>query len=956
MVFLKFIKIYICATIIINFMSSNNCFAQQYKPVHHYTTQTGLPSNLIYELQQDAIGNLWICTNSGISRFDGKYFRNYTFRDGLPSDDVVACRVDAYGRLWLNCFGHKPTYYENDAFNTIPTNKKLGVENLNYILCNTVDNKVEYGIGTPIIQLIFAKDKSYTSKVKIKNNISDTSYMDNFIFSARNFNNDSIQLFIKNNNTITDTLKVKIGYPYRDRNGLYGITENILKEISINKQFKFEQAQYAASAGIIKPCFSEKYIIIVDKAAMVFIYNRNTKKLIDTLQAPKGANCAFVDNYNQLWIGTKNDGLYCFAKNEISTYLTDVNNNQFISVFANNNGAIFAGNAFAQVHQIHSGLHTQTNYPFTGRGGNIKCFLPQHNELYIVEDNAVIVNSTKENIKIKNYNDFNQFKSGVAINDSILFIGSVPGAYYLNTRTKNAVSINTKDVVRIYACAINKQGWVYFRYNDKIHKVHYPDTVEQVLPITFNENEIPVSLTCTSDDLLWIATNENKIYIAKNDKIIDTISAEIGLLQNITHLTNADKKIVVSSKNGIAIIDYTNTDKLKYQIHFISQQDGLPSAVVNQCCIANDSIYCGTENGIAVLHKNFVSKKYNIYPSLQSLRIDNILMPLQKEYALKAGVHSVKIQIGGVDVSGHLYGMQYALNDTLHWNNLEGNQLSLILQGNETKLYIRSIDIQNNIGIATLACIFDVAIPFYNTIWFAILSTLCLASGIFIYLYQRKIAKQKIIFDQQKALEQQQQKITADLHDDVGATLSSLQLNSTIAKRYLQKDIIKTNDVLSIIETQAKELAEKLSDIIWSMKPSSEAFGNFSDRIKTYASQTLENSNIDYVLKIDAGIDVFIKSVLIKKDLIFVTKEAINNAVKYSKAQCVTINATVNNNNIEIEIKDNGIGFDATNTNGNGLGNMRNRLAEIGGQINIESKLQQGTSIKIILPTTRFRG
>jgi ligand-binding sensor domain-containing protein len=183
---------------------SHNAIAQSYQPIHHYTTQTGLPSNLIYELQQDTKGNLWICTNSGISRFDGKYFRNYTFRDGLPSDDVVACRIDTFGRLWINCFGHKPTYYQNDAFYTIPTDLRRGVENKNYILVSTSDNEAEYNFGNPYIQLLFAKDKNYSSRVISRTYKNDTTYCNKHSFTISKRNRDSIMFYSTNNKQIID--------------------------------------------------------------------------------------------------------------------------------------------------------------------------------------------------------------------------------------------------------------------------------------------------------------------------------------------------------------------------------------------------------------------------------------------------------------------------------------------------------------------------------------------------------------------------------------------------------------------------------------------------------------------------------------------------------------------------------------------------------------------------------
>lgn len=149
------------------FVACSNLQAQNYQLIHHYDSQSGLPSNKIYEIQQDTFGHLWLATDNGMSRFDGKYFRNYSFKDGLPGQDIVALRVDCYGRLWVNCFGYKPTYYEDDAFHVI---KDTAIKNSNYKLLSSLENEVDYNDGGNSFSLLINRDK-HCRKIKNRNTL-----------------------------------------------------------------------------------------------------------------------------------------------------------------------------------------------------------------------------------------------------------------------------------------------------------------------------------------------------------------------------------------------------------------------------------------------------------------------------------------------------------------------------------------------------------------------------------------------------------------------------------------------------------------------------------------------------------------------------------------------------------------------------------------------------------------
>jgi signal transduction histidine kinase len=217
-------------------------------------------------------------------------------------------------------------------------------------------------------------------------------------------------------------------------------------------------------------------------------------------------------------------------------------------------------------------------------------------------------------------------------------------------------------------------------------------------------------------------------------------------------------------------------------------------------------------------------------------------------------------------------------------------------------------------------------------------------------IYRRRLAKQKSLLKQQLALEQQRNKITADLHDDIGATLSSLQINSAVANRLMTKNPQEAQLILEKIENQSQNIADKIGDIIWSMKPGKDEFMTISTRIKNFANDILGATSIAYEVIINPLLDVQIKDISTRKNIILITKEAINNTVKYSQATTILITLSIEQNAIALQIKDNGIGFDTSQVKGNGMANMRKRVEELNGEFSINSSTNKGTTIKAVIP------
>lgn len=90
----------------------------------HYGAKEGLNGNYFYDLVQDRLGFIWICSNTGVYRFDGTHFRQFRTRDGLPDNEVLSLHIDKYDRLWFCCFNGKLGFYQNGHFSH-PGNTRL---------------------------------------------------------------------------------------------------------------------------------------------------------------------------------------------------------------------------------------------------------------------------------------------------------------------------------------------------------------------------------------------------------------------------------------------------------------------------------------------------------------------------------------------------------------------------------------------------------------------------------------------------------------------------------------------------------------------------------------------------------------------------------------------------------------------------------------------------------------
>ena len=244
--------------------------------------------------------------------------------------------------------------------------------------------------------------------------------------------------------------------------------------------------------------------------------------------------------------------------------------------------------------------------------------------------------------------------------------------------------------------------------------------------------------------------------------------------------------------------------------------------------------------------------------------------------------------------------------------------------------------------------------PLWGRIWFQlllILSTLGILYYTFLTRERRKQHIQKLQFERRIALEQERVRIATDMHDDIGSSLSALNMRAQILATRQNKGEVK--DQLNLLAQNSRHLTQKIREIIWTVNAKNDTIENLVTRLHQYALEFFENTNIICNIEImEEQNDQQIEGHH-RRDIYLVFKEALNNIYKHADANEVAILiAMPEPGRLNISVSDNGQGFDISTKfkNGNGLNSMRNRIEKMGGKLDIDSS-EEGTTIFISTPT-----
>jgi signal transduction histidine kinase/ligand-binding sensor domain-containing protein len=235
--------------------------------------------------------------------------------------------------------------------------------------------------------------------------------------------------------------------------------------------------------------------------------------------------------------------------------------------------------------------------------------------------------------------------------------------------------------------------------------------------------------------------------------------------------------------------------------------------------------------------------------------------------------------------------------------------------------------------------------PFWRQEWFIVFCIFAVAG--LIYLAHRMRIRQYM------EMEKVRGRIARDLHDDMGSTLSTINILSEMAKMKVNKDTQKTSEYISKISDNSNRMMEAMDDIVWSINPMNDSMQRISARMREFATSVLEAKDIEVIFRVDEKVKDLRLDMESRRDFFLLFKEAVNNIAKYSRARNAEIEITVHAHRLVMQIKDNGVGFDVQQADsGNGLTNMRKRAESLRGHLDIESVAGVGTKVRLEAPLT----
>jgi hypothetical protein len=238
---------------------------------------------------------------------------------------------------------------------------------------------------------------------------------------------------------------------------------------------------------------------------------------------------------------------------------------------------------------------------------------------------------------------------------------------------------------------------------------------------------------------------------------------------------------------------------------------------------------------------------------------------------------------------------------------------------------------------------FTVMKPLWARWWF--LTTTALALAILAYaIYRYRVA-------QLLRVEGVRARIAADLHDDIGASLSQIVVLSEAARARLNEARPDAGGPLAEISTICRDAMDSMSDMVWAINPRYDRLSNLVARVRRFSGDILGPRDIALAFRApDRGEDPMLGAE-VRRNLLLIAKEAVHNIAKHSGATEARIDFELLSHRLTLTVSDNGRGFDCTEARqGNGLVNISRRAAWLGGSAELDVSPGKGAVITVSAP------
>lgn len=969
------------------------------KCVYKYRVENGLSGNNVRSIYQDKLGFIWISTQDGLNRFDGKKFTHYSAssdpKKQIPTPDVRAVVEDAdRGLLWAT--GNIGSLYAIDPLSG----------NIGWVVDAPPLNTDDWHITTtysPHAIWVGSNHGVKTYDILTKNwarqVLPFTINKKGDLFAVRTLLTDNrkrvwafvdhygIVLFDGKQKKILDAMPLE----KMDPTGLSEMTFSSALELSSDTLL------VGTSMGLLRLCAKGNSLSLVQ------IDSNN--------RFPATRVCALTKTPDYVYVGTE-QGLYQCDKKSW-TYLlikeTGVREQEWFKsiqyLYGDRNKNIWVGckEGLALVQnspgpfecinrqefpeapkldQLYFVLPNGPNFLICMQKGLVQ-YVPSRRQFITIDnkkaynfsfldhDSNVIVSSDEGLYILKGdhllpaqltHPEISPFSgsyinSAVPFGDSTFVIGTdnARGIFFWNFKKKKVTHLNrVSSPLRISSNIVNKvykdrQGnlWVLSDLGvDVIDK-----RLKKVTPLVLTEKKTNTSPKmffdmCETEKNIWLsAYGFGLLQLDKQGNLLEIYDHQEGLsVAGVYSIFNyQDKKILVSTNNGLSVFNLE-----KKQFHNYYEQDGLHSnGFEENCGIQHENRYIlGGLNGYTVVNPALLQvneqpptvyiNRITLESSTEAVDTSNLLI---QHLEIPATVIRATLHLSVLHFTNPLRTkVMYQIKEISdNWIPVEGQDV-ISLMGMAPGTYTVQIKAANEHGFwnqVPTSITLRFLPKWYQTIWFQ-LAAVVLCLLIVYLLYRYRL---------QQLREQQEirKSIASDLHDDLGSSLNTVKIFTHLAKK--EKDNLQ---YLNEIEATLTLASASMRDMLWVLDDTKDSWKELFDRIQRFAAPILAAQSIALVLEIEEGIENDLLTKEQKRNLLLIAKEAINNSLKYAQCKTIKVAVTKAYSKKTFTVSDDGIGFDLSKSSeGNGRKNMLYRAKQIHYWLTVTSAPQKGTTVSL---------
>ncbi len=962
-------------------------------PVRVYSTADGLKNNSVNRIVQDSRGFLWFCTSEGVSRFDGYGFVNYGVAEGLSHRRVNDVLESRSGEIWIATGGGLSKLGTGPTVEVVRDERvPAGARWISRLLedRSSAPGQPALWCGTSSGLYRFTSSDGRFQRVDLGQSDADRN-----MFVLDLYEDRAHALWI---GTDRGLFRYRAGEKLlrytvpqngvssirQDRSGaIWAGTWQGVVRIAGGRIDRVIDRRSGLAADYVSSllCLENGSLWAGGTAGLTLLESGQVRQRIGAADGlvVDGIEALTEDREGNIWVGTDGGGAVKIATGGFTTYsqaeglagrpstILESQAGELVVVAKTEDDVrlnLWRGNGFKPF---------QPAFPSPGAGWGMgqTAFQARNKEWWIAKANGLF---------------------------RFLAVGSVSGLHRKAPVAAYGVSSRAPGPYKAFE---DSRGdvWIAFRRSGNLALARWSrrsDSIENVAPAEGRTESFPFVFAEDPAGAVWIGYFQGSLMRYRG-----------GQLRQVDCPPPADRGIrslLVDSKGRLwvgtaeaGLLRFDRPGDERPQAQRYTSKDGLSGEYVE--CLTEDRlgrIYACTGRGIDRL--DLASGRFRHYTTADGLVKGDVQMALRdREGALWFGstqgvsrlipkadrpAMTPYVQISRLEIAGvargisplgerrlaglrvpygagplrvEVTGIAFEPGEVLlyqtklesvdrDWSapSRERNLNYAALRPGSYRFLARAVNAEGLASAEPAEVDFTVLAPFWQRPWFLLACSMALA-GMGLAAHRVRVARLVEI-------ERVRNRIAADLHDDIGSSLSQISILSEVIRR---EPVAATAQApIDRIAALSRELLDSMSDIVWAINPARDHCEDLIQRMRHAAAElfTAADLPMEFSVEADGGTSPLRPD--LRRELLMVFKESANNVVKHARATRVAVRVRAGHGRFGFEMADDGCGFKraALPEEGNGLRSMERRIRGLGGVVEIVSRPGAGTTVRIDVP------